>query len=195
MPSKTCAACAPGGIDSEDVTDMPLALAPLTPEPLALMPLTERDVRELIAAPYAFAARHRLVIEDGACAPAFIYERALSNMQLAPAWAGLLGTRLYVLDGQRVVGGGGVKAPPTQDGEVEIGYGMAPAWRGRGLGTQAARALTAEALTHGAQRVSACTRPDNIASWRLLERIGFVRDGERADADDGMLWRWVRKRG
>ena len=162
--------------------------------PLSLMPLTERDLRELIAAPAPFATRHGLVIEDGACAPNFIYERALSNMQLAPAWAGLLGTRLYVMDGKRVVGGGGVKAIPTAEGEVEIGYGMAPAWQGRGLGTQAARGLTEEALAHGAQRISACTRPDNTASWRLLERIGFVRDGERDDPDDGMLWRWVRDR-
>ena len=166
----------------------------IAPNSLTLMPLTERDLRELIAAPDTFAARHGLDIEDGACAPAFIYERALSNMQLAPAWAGLLSTRLYVLDGQRVVGGGGVKAPPTQDGEVEIGYGMAPAWQGCGLGTQAARGLTEDALAHGAQRVSACTRPGNIASWRLLVRIGFVRDGERPDPDDGMLWRWVRER-
>ena len=168
------------------------ALAPLT-----LMPLTERDLCELIAAPEAFATRHALIIEAGACAPNFIYERALANLQLAPAWADLLGTRLYVLEGQRVVGSGGAKAPPSAEGEVEveIGYGMAPAWQGRGLGTQAARALTEEALAHGAQRVSACTRPDNIASWRLLERIGFVRDGERADPQDGMLWRWVRERG
>jgi [ribosomal protein S5]-alanine N-acetyltransferase len=162
---------------------------------LTLMPLTERDLHELIEAPDAFATRHALVIENGACAPAFIYARALSNMQRAPAWAGLLGTRLYVLDGQRVVGGGGVKAPPTADGEVEIGYAMAPTWQGRGLGTQAARGLTEEALAHGAQRVSACTRPDNIASWRLLERIGFVRDGDRVDPDDGRMWRWVRERG
>ena len=171
------------------------SLVPPSLAPLTLMPLTERDLCELIAAPEAFATRHALIIEDGACAPNFIYERALSNLQLAPAWAGLLGTRLYVLDGQRVVGGGGVKAPPTHDGEVEIGYGMAPAWQRRGLGTQAARGLTEEALAHGAQRVSACTRPDNIASWRLLERIGFVRDGERADPHDGMLWRWICGRG
>ncbi len=176
------------------------SLAPPSPAsrslaPLTLLPLTERDLCELIAAPSAFATRHALFIEDGACAPNFIYERALSNLQLAPEWADLLGTRLYVLGGQRVVGSGGVKAPPTAEGEVEIGYGMAPVWQGHGLGTRAALALTEEALAHGAQRVSACTRPDNIASWRLLERIGFVRDGERADPDDGMLWRWVRERG
>ena len=173
---------------------MLLSLMLLSLMPLSLMPLTERDLRELIEAPAAFATRHALILEAGACAPDFTYQRALANMQLAPEWAGLLATRLYVLDGQRVVGSGGVKAPPTNDGEVEIGYGVAPAWHGRRLGTQGAHGLAEEALAHGAQRVSACTRPDNIASWRLLERIGFVRDGEREDPDDGLLWRWVRER-
>ncbi|MEP7098863.1 MAG: GNAT family protein [Burkholderiales bacterium] len=159
---------------------------------LSLMPLTERDLHELIEAPDAFAQRHALTLAEGACAPAFIYQRALANMQTAPEWAGVLSTRLYVLDGERiVVGSGGVKAPPLDDGEVEIGYGMAPAWQGKGLATRAARDLTDEALAHGASKVSAFTTPDNIASWKLLQRIGYRRDGETMDPDDGLVWRWV----
>ena len=160
---------------------------------LTLMPLSERDLRELIEEPDAFARRHALAIEEGACAPTFIYERALANMRAAPDWAGVLSTRLYVLDGARVVGAGGVKAPPLPDGEVEIGYGIAPAFRGRGLATQGARGLTDEALAQGASRVSAFTTPENTASWRLLRRIGYRRDGETNDPDDGLVWRWVRE--
>ena len=126
---------------------------------LTLMPLTERDLRELIAAPPVFAARHALMIEEGACAPVDVYQRALVNMQAAPDWAAVLSTRLYVLDGARVIGAGGVKAPPLDDGEVEIGYGLAPAWQGRGLATEAARKLTEEALAQGASCVSAFTTP------------------------------------
>jgi RimJ/RimL family protein N-acetyltransferase len=158
---------------------------------LTLLPLTERDLHELIEAPNAFAQRHALALEPGACAPRFVYERALVNMQAAPDWAPVLSTRLYVVDGVRVVGSGGVKAPPLDDGEVEIGYGLAPAWQGRGLATQAARRLTDEAFAHGASRVSAFTAPENTASWRLLQRIGFRRDGETIDPDDGLVWRWV----
>lgn len=161
---------------------------------LTLMPLDERDLLELIGAPDAFAQRHALAIEEGACAPSFIYERALQNMVLAPDWARVLSTRLYVIDGARVVGAGGVKAPPLDDGEVEIGYGVAPAYRGRGLATLAACSLTEEALACGASRVSAYTRPDNTASWRLLRSIGYVRDGEVLDPDDGLVWRWVHGR-
>ena len=158
---------------------------------LTLMPLTERDLRELIDTPDAFAQRSGLTIADGACAPAFVYERALLNMQTDAAWAGLLGTRLYVLDGRHVVGAGGVKAPPTAQGEVEIGYGLAPASRGKGVATEAARRLIDEALAFGATRVLALTAPANVASWRLLERIGFRRDGDQQDPDDGLVWRWV----
>lgn len=162
---------------------------------LTLLPLTERDLHELIEAPAAFAQRHALTIAEGACAPAFIYERALANMQAAPDWADVLSTRLYVLDGERVVGSGGVKAPPLADGEVEIGYGVAPAWQGKGLATRAARMLTDEALAHGASRVSAFTTPGNTASWTLLQRIGYRRDGETIDPDDGLVWRWVYTKG
>jgi RimJ/RimL family protein N-acetyltransferase len=158
---------------------------------LTLMPLTARDLHELLDAPDAFALRHALTLEPGACAPRFVYERALANMQAAPGWAQVLSTRLYVVDGERVVGSGGVKAPPLADGEVEIGYGVAPAWQGQGLATQAARGLTDEALAHGASRVSAFTTPENTASWRLLQRIGFRRDGDTIDPDDGLVWRWV----
>jgi ribosomal-protein-alanine N-acetyltransferase len=41
--------------------------------------------------------------------------------------------------------------------------------------------------------VVALTRPDNIASWRLLERIGYVRDGDSTDPEDGLMWRWVHE--
>lgn len=181
MHSSRCAVCVAGSIDRASMH-------------LTLMSLTERDLHELIEAPDAFAQRHKLTIEQGACAPAFVYERALTNMLAAPDWAPVLSTRLYVLDGERVVGSGGVKAPPLDDGEVEIGYGMAPAWQGKGLATQAARRLTDEALAHGASRVSAFTTPENTASWRLLQRIGFRRDGETIDPDDGLAWRWVHDR-
>jgi RimJ/RimL family protein N-acetyltransferase len=113
-------------------------------------------------------------------------------MQASPEWAAVLSTRLFVLDGERVVvGSGGVKAPPRDDGDVEIGYGMAPAWQRKGLATCGARLLTDEALALGASQVSAFTTPDNTPSWKLLQRLGYVRDGEKIDPEDGLVWRWI----
>jgi ribosomal-protein-alanine N-acetyltransferase len=57
---------------------------------------------------------------------------------------------------------------------VEIGYGLAPGSRGRGLGTRAVAALLEELERSGLVReVSAFVHPGNVASRRLLERLGF----------------------
>jgi len=79
----------------------------------------------------------------------------------------------------------------SAQGEIHIGYGVAPARQGRGTATRA----VAELLTWARQdaRVShilADTALDNVASQRVLERNGFVRIGGRVDAEDGPLICW-----
>src|SRR5215211_3257994 len=54
------------------------------------------------------------------------------------------GTRLFVIEEPpTLVGWGGFKGPP-RDGVIELGYAIAPAWRGRGLATAAVRELLRE---------------------------------------------------
>lgn len=89
------------------------------------------------------------------------------------------GTFLVLLDG-KVVGDCGWFGPPDAEGEVEIGYGLAPSVRGRGLGTEAVRALLAWVRQQGAVRVRAEVLPGNEASLRLLRRLGFEVVGEHA---------------
>jgi RimJ/RimL family protein N-acetyltransferase len=79
-----------------------------------------------------------------------------------------------------VVGDCGWFGPPDEDGEVEIGYGLARSVRGRGLGTEAVALLLDWLATKGAKRVRAEVRPGNAASFALLARLGFVIDDERA---------------
>jgi RimJ/RimL family protein N-acetyltransferase len=58
-----------------------------------------------------------------------------------------------------------------------LGYGLLPAWRGRGFATRAVRLLAGWALTRaGLARVIAGTAPANVASQRVLERAGFTRE-------------------
>jgi RimJ/RimL family protein N-acetyltransferase len=66
---------------------------------------------------------------------------------------------------------------PTGD-DVELAYRLArPAW-GRGLATEAAGALADHALGELRQpRLVAVTYPENRGSQRVLEKIGFVREG------------------
>lgn len=87
------------------------------------------------------------------------------------------GTFLVLLDGV-VIGECGWFGPPDGAGEVEIGYGLAAPLRGHGHGTSAVRELVAWVASQpGVRRVTARTDPTNVASRRLLERLGFAVDG------------------
>jgi len=156
---------------------------------LTLYSPDERDLSELIADPAAFARRTGLRIEDGALPPPRVLRTALTHMRSVPEWAALTCMRLYLLDGA-VVGSGGAKTAPDEAGEIEIGYGVAGAYAGRGLGTDGARQVVADAFARGVRSIVASTLPTNEASWRLLTRLGFVRFGEIVDDDDGVLWCW-----
>ena len=76
------------------------------------------------------------------------------------------------------IGGIGFVSAPDVDGSVEIGYGLAEPSRGHGYATEALEALVGVALANGATSVVATTAPENTSSQRVLERCGFVRDGE-----------------
>ena len=79
------------------------------------------------------------------------------------------GTVLFVLEEPRtLVGMGGFMGAPSPDGMVEIGYSIAPDFRGRGLATAAARQLIVRAFASSRVRaVDAHTRPERNASTRV----------------------------
>jgi ribosomal-protein-alanine N-acetyltransferase len=90
-----------------------------------------------------------------------------------------------------VVGVASYKGPPDADGAVEIAYGVAPGYQGRGFATEAARALTEHALRSGeVSHVLAHTLPEPNASTRVLAKCGFAFVGEVVDPEDGPVWRW-----
>jgi ribosomal-protein-alanine N-acetyltransferase len=62
--------------------------------------------------------------------------------------------------------------------DVEVAYRLARAAWGRGFATEAAGALVAHGLrTLGLPRLVAVTYPDNHASHRVLDKLGFERRG------------------
>ena len=64
------------------------------------------------------------------------------------------------------------------NGRPEIGYGLERPFRGRGLATEAVRALCQWALAQpGVQAVEAETEPGNAASQHVLQKNGFLPMG------------------
>lgn len=82
-----------------------------------------------------------------------------------------------------------IRAP--ENGEIHIGYGIAPSRERRGYVTRAIGELLEWARKDPrVTLVSADTGVENIASQRVLERNGFIRIGERIDPEDGRVICW-----
>lgn len=86
-----------------------------------------------------------------------------------------------------LVGGVGFKGAPDDAGVVEIGYGLAPEARGRGLATEAVVGLLEHARDQGARVVRAEIDADNAPSRAVVERAGFTQTETR----DDLTW-WAR---
>jgi RimJ/RimL family protein N-acetyltransferase len=87
----------------------------------------------------------------------------------------------------QVVGAGGFHAAPDEDGMVEAGYGVDPAFRRRGYARATLRTLIARAEAEPAVRVLRVTiSPDNHPSLALAREFPFVEVGEQWDEEDGL---------
>jgi ribosomal-protein-alanine N-acetyltransferase len=100
------------------------------------------------------------------------------------------GVRGILVDGE-LLGSAGFKGPPGRDGSVELGYGVVPEARGRGLASAAASALVEWAFRQpGVRRVRATIAPGNTASQVVARRAGLRHVGRAPDAQHGELEVW-----
>jgi ribosomal-protein-alanine N-acetyltransferase len=84
------------------------------------------------------------------------------------------------------IGGALFKGGPNIKGEVEIGYGIDEEFQGQGFATEAVGKLVRWALEQeGVTSVIAETDKENIASQRVLQKIGMTSYSE---TDTGYLW-------
>jgi RimJ/RimL family protein N-acetyltransferase len=87
-------------------------------------------------------------------------------------------TAFAILDrgGEELLGGIGVRA--GDEGVAELGYWVKAGARGRGVATRAVVLVARFAFDElGAARVQLVTEPDNVASQRVAEKAGFIREG------------------
>jgi ribosomal-protein-alanine N-acetyltransferase len=156
-----------------------------TPEALLALIEHPEGYEEISGFPAALALREFFVSE--AVSPEFLaYLRGLDHSN---PW--LPGFGVVHRESSSVIGSAGFKGAPDGDGMVEVGYGIVPAYEGRGYATEVAKMLVAWAFASGDVRVvRAHTLPTANASTRVLTKCGFDFEGEVMDPDDGKVWRW-----
>ncbi len=78
-----------------------------------------------------------------------------------------------------VVGSLDFKGAPNEEGEVEIGYGLNEGYCGQGYAAESAKAMINWAFNQpeGPYYIMAETAPDNAASQKLLQKLGFKETG------------------
>lgn len=93
----------------------------------------------------------------------------------------LRGFGLYALEDKSTrefAGYAGLWFPDGWD-DVEVGYGIAPQFRGRGLATEAARRILEHGFGElGLPRLVSYINPINVTSIRVAEKLGAAPDGE-----------------
>jgi RimJ/RimL family protein N-acetyltransferase len=112
--------------------------------------------------------------------PAFGREELVGSIRELPllAESGRL-LALAALDARsgEVIGGGTLHHLDSERRIIEIGYFVLPHARGRGVATTIARLLADHAFSLGIERVAAYVNVGNVASERVVERVGFTREG------------------
>jgi [ribosomal protein S5]-alanine N-acetyltransferase len=144
----------------------------------------------LLAGEAAFKEQFQLQVIDGYIEFPGALEWMLKQLQAGadPAW----GSYLIIHRADRaLIGLGGFKGAPDEEGMVEIGYGTAPEYRGKGYATEAARGLIDHAFMQASvQKVWAHTLAEPNASTHVLRKSGVENIGSFDDPEDGPIWRW-----
>lgn len=157
-----------------------------------LVLLTQAELESLLVDPKQLDG---FVVESGAAPPPDALRRMRDRIVAGtdPFWCSMWAYCAGNPD--RIVGGGCFKGAPVE-GRVEIGYGVAEAYRRQGVATSGAQQLLTIAFSRREVReVLAETRFDNVPSMRVLEKTGrFKQIGERDDAEDGRLVQWLARR-
>lgn len=143
----------------------------LETERLVLRPLSATDVEALYRISNEPAVR-RYLWDDGPVSRATIEEVVTQSVRLfSEEGLGLFGIRLR--DSEEIVGFCGFARLEGME-EVELVYELDPELWGRGLATEAARACLSYAFREaGVERMIAGTDRPNVASLRVIEKLGM----------------------
>jgi RimJ/RimL family protein N-acetyltransferase len=101
-------------------------------------------------------------------------ERAMAECAAGAVLAWALADRASDL----LIGTATLHSLHREQGRAELGYSLSPQWQGRGLASEALRLVIGHAFgPMRLRRLEADVDPRNLPSCRLLERLGFHREG------------------
>jgi len=140
--------------------------------PLATELWGDPRVSELIGGPFsALALKARLAQE--------IAQGTDHSLQYWP---------VFLVEGNRFAGCAGLRPYRVEQRVFELGYHLIPAFWGKGLATEAARAVIGYGFdTLGAEALVAGHHPRNEASQKVLRKLGFVFTGTELYPPSGLL--------
>jgi [ribosomal protein S5]-alanine N-acetyltransferase len=153
----------------------------LTSEHIVLRPITENDIPALFEL-FSSEAVMRFMdvsgfkeIEQAKNLLAFFKERQEQGKGMR--WAVSLPAK------QEMIGTCGFHHMDNPHFKLEIGYDLLPAYWGRGIMRHAIRRMIQYAFhDKPTNRIEAFVHPDNHRSYRLLESLGFHREGLQRQA-------------
>ena len=118
-----------------------------------------------------------------------IWLDAIHGLSQADPW--YCGFRILHRENGTEVGSCGFKGPPNSRGIVELAYGIHEDWQQRGFATEAVQLLVQFCRLQSAVKIiQAHTKPDNLASARVLTKAGFNCLGLVHHPEDGTVNRW-----
>jgi ribosomal-protein-alanine N-acetyltransferase len=89
---------------------------------------------------------------------------------------------IELVEPSEVIGTVGLLRFDFEHGHAEVGYEIARRWWGRGLAPEAAAAVIRYGFAVlGLHRIEAGVLPGNVASVRVLQKLGFLEEGTRRD--------------
>ena len=159
------------------------------PESIQLIHISVANLRRLAASePIELEA---VRVPEGALPPPKTVARALAQLELDTPIMWCVPLLIISTSRSTLLGACGFKTAPV-NGSVEISYGLARAERGRGVATLAIGHLLQLAASSGlVQEVVAHILPGNVASSKVVTRVGFMPEGMVSDADGERVMRWV----
>ncbi|XQY90094.1 GNAT family N-acetyltransferase [Metabacillus sp. HB246100] len=85
-------------------------------------------------------------------------------------WEGII----VLKEENKIIGDMGFKGGPDHAGVLDIGYSIVPEYRGRGFATEMGKEMVRWGFKdENVKTIIATSNPENIASKKVLEKIGF----------------------